>query len=323
MKNSLFLLGAAAVVALSSCSQSEVMEVAENRAIGFDAFVGKSTRVTDDVTLANLKSFELYGWRTDTDGDKQIFNQQEIKNDNGVCTYSPLQYWEANYKYNFEAIAPAADGTKVAFAANKTGGTITFVNDGETDLIYAKAEEKTTGETISETPGAVSLTFKHLLSRVKFTFTNGFPSNAAAKITVSDVKISNTYASATITPATGEWGTYENANKEITFKSENVADVVATASEETEHMYLIPHTSPSYTLSFNVTLDQNGATTKYSHETTITTAMAKGNSYNFTATLTEKNIDPETQLFPIEFTASETPWTDFTDGTVDIPSVQP
>ena len=321
MKNSLFLLGAAAVVALSSCTKNEVLEVAENRAIGFDAFVGKSTRVTDDVTLKNLGSFELYGWR----GDNQIFNKQSVSvTEKGVCSYEPLQYWEANYKYNFEAIAPAADGTKVAFAANKTGGTITFVNDGETDLIYAKAEEKTTGETISETPRAVSLTFKHLLSRVKFTFTNGFPKNAAAKITVSDVKITNTYASATITPATGEWGTYGNANKkEITFKSENVADVVATASEETEHMYLIPHTSPSYTLSFNVTLDQNGATTKYSHETTITTAMAKGNSYNFTATLTEKNIDPKTQLFPIEFTALETPWTDFTDGTVDIPSVQP
>lgn len=320
MKNSLFMLGAAAVVALSSCTKNEVLEVAENKAIGFDAFVGKSTRVTDDVTLANLGFFELYGWR----GDNQIFNKQSVSvTDKGVCSYEPLQYWEANYKYNFEAIAPAADGTKVAFAANKTGGTITFVNDGETDLIYAKADEKTTGETISEAPGAVSLTFKHLLSRVKFTFTNGFPSNAAAKITVSDVKISNTYASATITPATGEWGTYGEANKEITFNSENVANVIATDSKETEHMYLIPYTSPSYALSFNITLDQNGATSTYSHTATITTTMAKGNSYNFTATLTPQNIDPETQLFPIEFTASETPWADFTDGTVDIPSVQP
>lgn len=313
MKKSFLVLGVAAM-ALTSCTQNEVLNVADGQAIGFSSFVGKSTRVTEDVTLTNLKSFELYGWR----GEDQIFDKQVVENDNGTCSYSPIQYWEAGYTYNFEAIAPAADGTKVNFTAAKTGGSITFTNDGTTDLIYAKTEPKTMGETISEAPGNVSLTFSHLLSRVMFTFTNGFPSNAAAKITVTDVKIEDTYASASITPATGDWGSYGEANKEIIFPSSSVAEVAVTKSAATEHMYLIPHTSPTYTLSFNVTLDQNGVTTKYPHTVTIKTAMAKGNSYNFTATLDATNIDPDTQLYPIVFTADETEWADFGDNGMKI-----
>lgn len=38
MKKSLLMLGAAAMV-LASCTQNEVMEVAENRSIGFNSFV--------------------------------------------------------------------------------------------------------------------------------------------------------------------------------------------------------------------------------------------------------------------------------------------
>lgn len=312
MKKSLFMMGVAAM-ALASCTQNEVLNVADSRAIGFDAFVGKSTRVTEDVTLDKLQSFELYGWRSGTDGDKQIFANQEVTNSNGSCTYSPLQYWEAGYTYNFEAIAPKHDGTKVNFTAAKDGGTINFTNDGITDLIYAKATEVTMGETISDAPSPVSLNFSHLLSRVRFTFVNGFPSNAAAKITVNNVKITNAYASASIAPATGDWSSYGNTDYEITFPSTGVADVEGTNSAATEHMYLIPHTNPSYTLTFDVVLDQNDATSTYSHTATITTTMAKGYSYNFTATLDNTNIDPDTQLYPIVFTASETPWQEFTD----------
>lgn len=319
MKKSLFMMGVAAM-ALASCTQNEVLNVADSRAIGFDAFVGKSTRVTEDVTLANLASFELYGWRSSApDGDKQIFDKQAVTNDGGSCTYSPLQYWEAGYTYNFEAIAPKHDGTKVNFTAAKDGGTINFTNDGITDLIYAKATEVTMGETISDAPSPVSLNFSHLLSRVRFTFVNGFPSNAAAKITVNNVKITNAYTSASIiAPATGNWDDYGNADNVITFPSTDVADVERTNSAATEHMYLIPHTNPSYTLTFDVVLDQNGATSTYSHTATITTTMAKGYSYNFTATLDNTNIDPDTQLYEIKFSASVEDWEEFPDSDNDV-----
>ena len=317
MKNSLFLLGAAAVVALSSCTKNEVLEVAENRAIGFDAFVGKSTRVTKDVTLANLGSFELYGWR----GNDSIFNKQNVRvEENGTCTYSPTQYWEGGYTYAFEAVAPKNGEKGVAITPAKEGGTINFTSDGTTDLIYAKATDVTMDEKIESAPDKVGLTFKHLLSRVKFTFANNFPANAAAKIAVSKVTITNANTVASITPATGAW-TGQGTPASITFPG-TIDNVAAQNSGATEHMYLIPVDAPTYTLTFTVTLTQaEGVTSTYEHSTTIKTKLEKGNSYNFTATLTPQNIDPETQLFQIEFTALETPWTDFTDGTVAVPSV--
>lgn len=66
-----------------------------------------------------------------------------------------------------------------------------------------KLPDVTTSATItSDDVSPVSFTFNHLLSRVKFTFVNGFPAEAIAKISVKDVNISNAYKNGTITPAT-------------------------------------------------------------------------------------------------------------------------
>ena len=153
-----------------------------------------------------------------------------------------------------------------------------------------------------------------MLSRVKFTFKNTFPANAAAKISVKDVKITNAYQNGTITPAE-ENAVWNATNKtlSVVFASDNVKDLVAgTGSGETEHMYLIPVASPQYTVTFTVVLDQNEATTEYPHTSTITTGMEKSKSYNFIAELNEKNII-EDDLFLIKFTAEVDPWGAFTN----------
>lgn len=71
-------------------------------------------------------------------------------------------------------------------------------------------------------------------------------------------------------------------------------------------------------VTFTVTLDQNGATTEYEHTATITTGMEKGKSYNFTATLTPENVDPENEMYPIEFTANVGGWGDFTKNDITV-----
>ena len=305
----------AAAALLASCSNDETVEMAQNnKAIGFASFVDKSTKATD-LTLANLGSIEVYGWR----GNDCIFNKQKVEvNTEGAGTYTPLQYWEAGYTYAFEAYAPF-DDSNVSITANKTGGKITFTNNAETDLLYAGVVSKTTESTISSQPDPVAFTFKHLLSRVKFTFKNTFPATAAAKISVSDVKITNAYTNGEITPAADNaaW-TVTNNNLQVSFASTAVVDLVAgTGTAATDHMYLIPVASPSYTVTFTVTLNQNGATSDYNHTATITTGMEMGKSYNFVASLNQDNVTPN-PLYPIEFTATVTNWGDF--GNTDITS---
>lgn len=305
---------AAMGLALTACNNDETVEVAKGNAIGFSSFVDKSTRgATDDVTLAKLGSIEVYGWR----GDHQIFDKQQVTvNADGEGSYYPIQYWEANYTYNFEAIAPK-DGEKgVTFAANVNGGTITFVNNAVTDLLYSKSTPVRTAEKLTGTPGKVNFNFSHELARVKFTFKNTFPENAAAKISVKDVKITNAYKNGTITPAAtdAKWNATDNT-LQVSFANpaENAPTnlVASTGEGETDHMYLIPTAKEeNYKVTFTVTLDQNGATTDYTHSVTVKTTQSQGKSYNYVAEINQNNINPnpDEQLYPIEFTAKVENW---------------
>lgn len=316
----LLVMGLAAMgLALTACNSDETVEVAKGKAINFASFVDKSTRgAADDVTIANLKSIEVYGWR----GDAQIFNKQQVTvAENGEGTYSPLQYWEANNAYAFEAIAPKAGEKGVQFEAAKAGGKITFENNATTDLLYANTTA-TMPEKITAAPEKVNFTFKHQLARVKFTFKNTFPANAAAKISVKDVKITNAYKNGTTTPAATD-ANWSATNPILSVSFANMAnggptDLVAnTGVGATDHMYLIPTgKEESYNVTFTVTLNQNGATTDYNHSVTIKTTQLKSNSYNYVAEINEKNInpDPDSQLYPIEFKATVADWGNINDN---------
>ncbi len=310
-----FLLWSIAATAmLASCTKDEMVEVNPQNAIGFETFVNKSTRVTD-VTTTNLKAFGVYGWR----GTEQIFNAQAVTANNGVCTYSPLQYWVGGYNYTFEAIAPQSGNNGVTFNAVKDASTITFVSDSETDLIYATGSQDLTSTTnLTTAPEKVGLVFNHLLSRVKFSFVNGFPTNSDVKLTVTNVRINNAGTTAICTPSTKTWAA-ATASSIVNFASTAVANIAGGASAETEHKYLIPADIKAYTVSFTVEMTQGGVTDTFDHTVTLSTdalVLAAGMSYDLTATLNNENINPDGDLFPIEFTATVTPWNEFTEVTI-------
>ena len=313
----LFVMTLAATAMLASCSSDDTMEVPQSKsAITFAAFINKSVRATD-ATLANLGSISVYGWRD----DDCIFNKQIVTVDTvGKGTYTPVQYWQAGHTYSFEAVAPTSvDGA--SFTAQRTGGRFNYTNNASIDLLYAKAADVTTASPLTD-PGAVHFTFKHLLSRVKFTFNNTFAATAAAKITISNVKITNAYANGTITPAADDpkW-LVSNNTLQVAFDeadTDALKDLVAnTGTGATTPMYLIPATSPSYNVEFDVTLNQNGVNTTYHHTATITTTMAMGMSYNFVANINASNVDPDNELFPIEFEAKVEDWDPDVTITVD------
>ena len=317
MKKFLFL-GIAATAMFASCTKDEMVEMSPQNAIGFETFVDKSTRVTD-VTTTNLAAFEVYGWRTKDATTEQIFDAQAVTANNGVCTYSPIQYWVGGYNYTFEAIAPKSGNNGVTFDADNGASTITFVSNSETDLIYATGGKDLTGTAnLTDTPGAVGLKFNHLLSRVKFSFVNGFPANSDVTLTVTDVQIDNAGTTATYTTSNGTWGA-TTVPGVVTFASDDVENIAGMQSAETEHKYLIPADIKTYTVTFTVEMKQGGVTDTFDHTVTLSTdelLLVAGNSYNLTATLNKDNINPDGDLFPIEFTATVTSWGAFTDVTI-------
>lgn len=309
MKKFLFL-GIAATAMFASCTNDEMVEMNPQSAIGFETFVDKSTRATD-VTKANLTAFEVYGWRT-KDATEQIFDAQAVTANNGVCTYSPLQYWVGGYKYDFEAVAPKSGGNGVTVNDIWGASTITFASDSETDLIYASASKDLSSYdygTLAAAPSVVDLTFGHLLSRVKFTFINGADATSAAKITVTYVKITNAGTTGVYTPSNGTWAAATETG-EVTFASTNITGIEGGESGETEHKYLIPYNVKDYSVSFTVTMTQGSVSDSFNYTVKLpeTTTLVKGNSYNFKATFNPGQ--------PIVFTADVTPWNDFTDVTI-------
>lgn len=315
MKKYLFL-GLAAAAMLASCSRDETVATVPQNAIGFSSFIDNATKATD-VTTANLTAFEVYGWR----GDVQIFNAQAVEAKAGVCTYTPIQYWEAGYTYAFEAVAPKSGESGVTFAAAKDGGKVTFTNNATTDLLYAKAADVKMPEKITAQPDAVALTFKHMLSRIKFTFVNAFPENAAATLTFENVEVSNAYKTGE-TSALGTnaiaW-TVSDPTLAVTFApaTEKALTEIAAGNKtgETAPMYFIPNaTAYEFHISFDVTLKQSNAETTYEHQDIkLNIAFEPGKSYNLVAKIDNTNVDPENETYPIVFSASVEEWADYTD----------
>ena len=188
MNRSLFMLGVA-VAALSSCSNNEVLDVAESRAIKFsNTFVGKPTRVVTapELTTDNLK--EMYVFASNEDGavfdaDPKLVYRIGETNEWG---YDNLVAWEASKNYNFVAYAGKDLGRSVTDNGDNTslkfdGIVVNGDKDNQFDLLYSNTKSITT--TAADGNSKIDFTFEHLLSMVQFTLKSGFGATTKVKIT--------------------------------------------------------------------------------------------------------------------------------------------
>lgn len=199
MKKSLFMLGVA-VAALTSCTQSEVLDVAEGNAIKFgNAFVGKPTRAVTSPELNKENINDIYVFADKgTGGNVFTTNNWHVYRVAGQeWGYDgDLVKWE-DANYNFIAYAGKklnTDGTdnKVEYASTSDKNALKFSNiiidnaeGNQYDLLYSKAITRkiTSG---SGDKSEINFTFNHLLSMVQFTLNSGFGKDVT--LTISDFK---------------------------------------------------------------------------------------------------------------------------------------
>ena len=346
MKKVIFAL--AAVVALAACSKEQTVVMPEGNAIGFNTFVDKATRSVNDPSYTNdnlFADFAVFGYvegavlfdgvqvaKTITNGDLE-----------SAWKYEGTQYWIAGANYNFNAVAPKTVGNWTVVkkdvddnvVTNASQTTISFTNDGTTDLLYATTPQqgKVSGN------DAVEFNFRHVLSKVKFSFVNNY--NATnAKIAVRDIEIKNAYESATATlNANTNWSnqsgtlvidfddatddeattdvkesaavkyaygaTYESKNErlmipatapEVTYTAKNAEGVSTTVTEN------------AYKVTFNVDLYVGETLVKtYAHTAYAKFIPAPGICYDIKTIINASNIDPEHSQEPIEFTVNALP----------------
>lgn len=304
----LFIMGLAAMgLALTACNSDETVEMAKGNAIGFKTFVNNSTRVATDATTTDLKSFKVWGLMNNGTQTGKPFVAQEVTKENNTWSYTPPVYWEKGYAYSFVALAPNNAYTFTAPSVINNWGSLTFENDkGEKDLIYATAKQSTvTGDVC---PLSVNLTFNHMLSRVRFQFTNGMDDGSV--LTVSNVKINDAYTSGTATLAEQltdlTWNPVQGTGA-LEFGNAAAMEL-QNAKAETAHKYMIPATK-AYQVTFKVTRIHNGVTDEYTHTVDLPeTAMQPGKSYQFTAEFTHENINPDQVLCQIKFNPTVAEW---------------
>lgn len=301
-----------AVAALAACSTEHTVVAPQGEAIGFDTFVENTTRA-NDVDINSIKNFGfgVYASVTNGTGQSGLILENEAVTYNGNWGYANTQYWVVGNDYNFTAFAPKADAQ---WAYQPTGttahnGVISFNNRdaaANQDLVFAYAE-RSVDEPLTAAPDKVGFTFNHMLSRVRFTFANGFQSAGNIELAVSNVHIIDAYANGTLVVADGKpaakW-TPADKNLDVVF-GDAAATILEGKKQSTEHFYLIPNSeATTYAVTFDVTLFQAGVEIDtYSHTVEFTYAMNRGMSYDIKTTLNPQNTsDEEGEIYPIEFT---------------------
>lgn len=320
------ILAALAIAAMASCNKTEVVGVTESNAIAFDnAFVDNATKSVNDPSFTNsnlFNDFAVYGFVEGavlfdgTQVSKSITNAELTS----LWKYEGTQYWIAGANYNFAAVAPKTDGgwEKETSTVDMTNYTVTtnlsFTNGGTKDLLYADAG-KILGKDSGN--GTVAFTFRHVLSKVKFSFENAYNASAAT-IKVYDIKITNAHKTGNValTSASTEWSGQAGTlvfdfGAAVADDTDTEADAYAYSEtlESYNELLLIPGAvTDGYNVTFKVDLlvsDQKIKT--YEHTVTANFAPQPGNSYDIKAVINATNIDPEHAQEPIEFTVNELP----------------
>ena len=304
------------LVAMVACTNDVTVKTQAPAAITFeDSFVEVKTRAAVDpsITTATIDAFDVWGFMDDPKG--LMFDAQRVTKGEAGWSYNPLQYWTQDHNYYFYAVAPVDNADIVVNKdLNIEGlGTIDFTNtDGSVDLLYAEKQESTYNEDVNaDGHETVKLTFAHLLSKVKFTFTNGFPEGTSS-LKIENIKISQAPSKGTVTlnddTAGRTWKvTDSNATLDFGHINGGVALLPNESAECDKERLTIPaDANVRYQIDFTATLyyGENVALTSEKTVYLEDQAFVIGKNYNITATIDNTNI-AEDALTPIIFDVVE------------------
>ena len=314
-----------AVGALASCVKEQTLNVAGPAAIEFaGTYVENATKSNDpSTTTDNITQFSVWGVMDNETG--VVLNDELVTLTDGAWTYVNTQYWTPQHTYYFSAIAGdrANDQIVIDFAsADDNGmsvdglGTVTFTNvEGINDVLYAEANDVETEDVVNTKPEAVKFQFNHLLSKVKFTFTNGFVNNNNT-IVVKNVKMSVPAKGTIDLTNTDEGYVWTNLQGETILDMGHMAEGARVAigaenasSSDNERLTIPAPATQEYEVTFDVELWMGDVMASNASKTVKINGciLEPGKSYNFKATLNQDNID-ENPLYPIEFEVAVDEW---------------
>ena len=271
----------AALATIAACNKAEVIETQEGEQIAFNnAFVENATKAAVDPSLGTaakpFTSFDVWG----TVGGVAIYSGDEVTGTVGskivdgketklwTCE-SVKQYWIKDANYKFSALANA--GT-VTLGDDKLPAKTTFnATSAAVDLLYAEPVSRT-GVASGNAP--VAFTFKHLLSKVKFTVKNNSRAATGYSFDVKNITITCP-KTGTIKLADKTW---ENLSAAEAYSVPTVTvDNTKDSEECVNELLLIPG---EISINYAVDIKYNGTVIATHTPTTSTTEIVGGSSFN-------------------------------------------
>ncbi len=357
----LFILAAATAVAMSSCSENEIVTTADSQnAISFSTYAANATKAIEDVDYTKLQAngFTVSSVHYDGTADVKLFENVVV--DYGTTTSGAWDYnstkqnWPASATVDFVAVGRgnttnsnnthSVSMTKGSSATSATFTTTTGTK-GSTQqyIVVATAWD----QTAASSDGAVSLTFRHAMSKIAVKVTpNTTTKDLTLQLTSIVFKSLNTVGTATISNNEGEdivWGslgtssdmtvelntiyTTEDASGGdddgiATTGSITATNVLATGGE----LVIIPQALSTVTISYIWYSGEMKLETVENKSINLYTDSSASNNFITTAVNTLYTFDFKiTPNAPISFTVTDTvdAWTDtststsYTDGTND------
>lgn len=343
MKKISTMLLSVGIMAIAAGCSSDVIDEGPAEHTGAIAFgttnVSKDSRAAlaygESMTSSNLTEFYVYGYYTSNEGKKiNVFTGEKTTKGTGdKWTYEGgLRYWVPGLKYKFYAFS--CGNTADLAQETQRPKYATFGDNGlkfneyschNHDLILAESEEET--RAANETQ-AVHLKFKHILTRLKFSFNCETPSDDYV-IELSNVKLQGHYEKADYNGTSWEKHEGTNTNEELVIDGSSIV----IPSEEGKALackpvFVIPN---KYANKDNAVKLLFTMTIKYQNETILSRNVEATWIPNWMQGYSMNNIvkikfQDATGLKPIEFTAEvvkgdnneEDGWTESEGGLTDI-----
>ena len=325
-----------AIAGLVACNNEETVLVQGPAPIAFDgSFVETRANEAEDpsITTDNITGFDVWGFMDEAAG--QIFDREHVTGTKGKFTYANIQYWVPGHNYYFAATAPAQSNniklvTPATTDATKGLGVVDFtVTDGAEDFLYSAVGPIAAPEAGATIVDPVKFEFNHMLSKVKFTFTNGFD-NELATIDVTNVRM--------VVPSKGTikldqddwWSTNQwvlgAETVELAFGNACTGLKIGKSQEAADERIVLPaDATQSYAITFDVKLWQGGVEAYSGTKNGIVEGVALqiGKAYNFKVELNASNITADgSELLPIVFDVEEVKtWVN--GGATDVVPVTP
>ena len=276
-----FFCAAAAIVALASCSKTQVVYNDAPQEIGFKAVTGAITKAeqTDATLDGTMGVFAfLHG------GVTPYFENKSFSKVSGTFwTATPSQYWPVTSGLDFAVYAPHQESGASVTSKSLTVATDNSVNttiDTQTDYLYGAAYYNNAGAGYAKNTSSVPVTLNHAQAKVTVSFTG-------ENVTVTNVKLDAPvlkgsyivdYSANTVKP---DW-TPGVASPAVTLISTaDLTDEPASAS-----LLVVPETTSTITFSYKI----NGSDATLDYTITPAADWAYGTEYVYNVTITPKEI---------------------------------